>query len=409
MPLIQGHNSPLMKVRNRSAVLRLLLERGPMARRDIATTLGLTPATITNVTRELIRLDLIEERNGHAHVADARKAVPLDVRGAGAAALGINLGRPGAALCVVDLRGTVLAEARLPYADHAPASVTQAVAATGQRLLAESMVDDRRLVGVSVGVAGVVAPDRDAIRAHLALGWRDVPFGALLGAALGRPVVVENNVHAMAVNERLFGVAAGAGDVVLLFVSATIGAGVLVDGALHRGHHASAGLVGHIVVEPDGPLCSCGSRGCLEAVASTEAIVEAWEPQRAGPHAPSYPRFLAATRAGDERARRLLARQAYHVGGAVAHLLHVLDPDLVVLAGPGAVDDVDLAGESWLEIVRRIARQRAPLLDVPDERIVASGFGADAAMRGAAAIALGDFLEQVPFVGQNGAGLVAPP
>lgn len=395
---MQGHNSPRMKARNRTAVLRSLLERGPMPRRDLATALQLTPATITNVARELIGQQLLEERWDLEPAATDlfRKAVPLDVRADGAAALGINLGRPGAVVGVVDLKGEIRASTTLRYADPSPAEVVRALARASERIIDASGVDPRRVVGVGVGVAGVTDGGRRRVRAHLALGWRDVPLGSLLEDALARHVHVENNVHAMAVSERLYGVGARAARMVLLFVSATIGAGAMIDGQLLRGQNASAGLIGHVVVDPDGPPCRCGNRGCLEAVASNEALVERWHGATSEPGGRSEQLFAAA-RAGDGAALRLLAEQAQHIGGAVASILYTLDPDLVVIAGPILGRAIDIDGASWVNLVRRAARARAPLLEVPDERIVPSRFGADAPLRGAAAIALAEFLERAPF------------
>jgi predicted NBD/HSP70 family sugar kinase len=409
MSALQGQNSPAMKARNRSIVLKLLLERGPLPRRDMAEFLALTPATMTNVVRELIALGLVEERADMdvTPVGAARRSILIDVRPDGAYAVGVNMGISGAQVSLVDLRGNVRTIVDVPYDERAPELLVPRIAAAIRRLAGEAGTD--RTVGVGVGVAGVVEPRRGMVRAHLSLGWRDVPLADLLGWELGvRPIVV-NNVHAMTVSEHLFGVAAGANNFAFVFVSTVIGAGLMIDGGLVPGH-ASAGLIGHVRVVPDGPLCRCGSRGCLEAVASHAAIArEAERAIEAGQATSLRGRLPAATpgeavrvlheaaREGDRLAASLVGQQARYVGIGLAALFHLLDPEIVVLAVPIPGGQLDLEAGAFLETVRETVRDQAPLLDDPDRRIVVSRFGSEATVRGAAAVSLADFLDRAPF------------
>lgn len=410
---IRGHNSPVMKARNRSAVLKLLLQAGPSTRRDLAAYFGLTPATITNVVHELLAHGLVEERvdlaDGRAAVT--RKPVPIAVRAGGAFAVGINLGHTAAPVAVVDLNGSIRALETYHYAAREPATAVARLAAAVDRVIVRAAVDPRRVVGIGVGVAGVIDPTAGVIRTHLGLGWQQIALGPLLSAAVGRHVQVINNVQAMTVGERLWGVATAVDDFALVFVGAVVGAGVMIGGQLHRGREAAAGLIGHMQFVPDGPPCSCGSRGCLEALASSlalvaqaEAAIRSGRSSLIGPLAPAATAqrapasILAAARRGDRLASELLERQAQYIGAAVAALLHLVDPDLVVLLTPVLDEPLSLGGQTYLDLVRQAARDRARLLDVPDERIVVSRFGSDATVRGAAAVVIEEFLETVPFV-----------
>jgi predicted NBD/HSP70 family sugar kinase len=345
-----GQNSPVMKARNRTAVLKLLLQRGPMARRDIAAALMLTPATITNVARELIQQGLVEE-NADLEVlpvAVTKKPIPIGIRADGAFAVGINLGFTGIGIGVLDLKGEIHALEVVYYTErHDPATVIAQVVETVGRVLAASAVDPTRIIGVGVGVAGVVDP--------------------------------------------------GTGPIV-------------VDGELHRGLEAAAGLIGHTRVVQDGPVCTCGRRGCLEAVASNWALlrdareaiargepttIQDVEALMAG--SVSMVPIYEAAKGGDHLAIELLRRQATYIGSSIASLLYLLDPDLVVVSGPVLGETIDLGGTNFLGIVRETAREQAMLLNVPDSRIQPSRFGLDAVTRGGASIVLDDFLDTAPF------------
>ncbi|HLH72109.1 MAG TPA: ROK family protein, partial [Chloroflexota bacterium] len=344
-------------------------------------------------------------------VAVTKKPIPIGIRANGAFAVGINLGFTGIGIGVLDLKGEIHALEVVYYTErHDPATVIAQVVETVGRVLAASAVDPTRIIGVGVGVAGVVDPGTGTVRSHLSLGWRDVKLGQLLEQALGRPVTVINNVHAIAVCERLYGVASHAANFVEILVSTIVGAAIVVDGELHRGLEAAAGLIGHTRVVQDGPVCTCGRRGCLEAVASNWALlrdareaiargepttIQDVEALMAG--SVSMVPIYEAAKGGDHLAIELLRRQATYIGSSIASLLYLLDPDLVVVSGPVLDETIDLGGTDFLGIVRETAREQAMLLNVPDSRIQPSRFGLDAVTRGGASIVLDDFLDTAPF------------
>jgi predicted NBD/HSP70 family sugar kinase len=416
---LDGHNSPRMRLLNRGSVLALLLARGPMARRDIARELRLTPATITNATRELIAAGLVAEQRKADRGGEPRsgKAVPVDLRADGAFAVGINLGADATVVAVVDLKGAIRDETVIPHRECAVPAVVRTLAEAVERTLVGSRVDRARVIGVGLGVAGVVDPDAGIVRSHLGLGWRDVALGPALATALGWPVQLANNVHAMAVAERLHGAASDVDSSVLLYVGATMGAGLVVGGDLHRGHASAAGLIGHVSLDPAGPLCDCGNRGCLQAVVSHQAVVLAARAALAGGRASLIepgaleaisPAAMAivywAAARGDDLAVELLADRARQVGAAAALLLSILDPDRLVLGGLAEEWSIDLRGATALELVRRTARERARLLGDVEARIVVGRLGGQAWSRGAADIVLARFLSDGPFeLGRAGA------
>jgi N-acetylglucosamine repressor len=413
MERLRGRNAIHTKVRNRSAILRLLLRNGPMARRDIARILHLTPATITNATRELLDHGLIAEmqRCNGDDPQKAGKVIPLMIHREASFAVGVNLGLTSVSVGIIDLCGQSRTLLGAQYGDRtAQAIVTQTADLIAHALEKIDMGMDR-VVGVGVGVPGIVDPDHGMIRSHLGLNWVDVPFGALLSDALCRPVRLVNNVHSMAACERMYGVASEVDNFSLVFVSTHIGAGMVIGGELYEGFDSAAGGLAHLCVEPGGPLCSCGNRGCLQAVAGNLTLLQ--DAQRAihdgretklrlSDVALTRPsainRLFVAARRGDALAIDLLRRQAHYVGLGIASLLYLLDPELVVLLTPILDYDIDLGGVDYLGVVRQTVRQQARLIALPDERLVGSHFGSLAPTLGSAAVVFDKFLEEMPFM-----------
>ena len=219
---------------------------------------------------------------------------------------------------------------------------------TGPEAILRALVEAARraapdldVKAVGVGTPGPVDFRRGVVRFAPNLpGVRDWPLQAELEAALGRPVVIENDANAAALAEHHLGAARGARYSVYLTLSTGIGGGVIVDGRVHRGAFGQGGELGHLVVDPTGPLCGCGNRGCLEAVASGRALA------RDGSYALGRPLTTPELFASDDpRAKEVLERAAYFTGIALASLQRVLDPEVFVLGGGVALG----GGEAYLK------------------------------------------------------------
>jgi glucokinase len=205
---------------------------------------------------------------------------------------------------------------------------------------------------VGVGVPGLVDRRAGTVRHAINLGVGADPVGLVdhLGRLAAAPVVLDNDVNLAAVGAA---VALGChGDLAYLSVGTGLAAGLLLDGRIRRGAHGAAGEIGHLPVDPDGPLCECGQRGCLEAVASGAAIAARW-PSGDG-EAAATTDLLVAAAAGDPAAVAVLDEVADHLAGAVALLAQTVDPEVVVLGG-GAAE----AGTGLLDALRSALRRRA--------------------------------------------------
>jgi predicted NBD/HSP70 family sugar kinase len=357
---------------NRALVLRTVATDEPVSRARVAARTGLTRGTVSSLVEELIAAGLVAElaapRGG-----TGRPASPLQLSRSGPAGLGVEIGVDGVAACIVDLAGTVRARAQAPsmHRDRSPRAGLAAAAAVAARVVADAGTQGLVPAGVAVALPGVVAGGV-LERAPNLPRWQDVDVDARLRDVLAPvagdvPVTVGNEADLAALAERWTGAARD-----FLHVSGGIGvgAGIVLDGELFRGAGGRAGELGHVVVDPTGPDCSCGGRGCLEGVAGLEALCRA-----AG--VADLDTLEAAAVRNEPAATAALTAGGHALGIALAGALNLLDVPTVVLGGgyprlgpalPAAVAD---------ELARRVV-WRSPVA------LRTSALGADAAVRGAA-------------------------
>ena len=239
--------------------------------------------------------------------------------------VGLDIGATKTLGLVVDPAGTIRAEVR-----EATEPGADGVVRTAQRVVeALRAATGEALTGtVGVGIPGLVDVRRGAVKHAVNLGvdgdW--LPLADLLGARLGVPVAVENDVNAATLGAVAL---SGEDDLVYLSIGTGLAAGLVLEGRLRRGDHGAAGEIGHVPVDPSGAVCQCGQRGCLETIASGSAIAAAWP---SGDVPPAQAMFAAA-QGGDPQAVRARDRFAEGVAGAVRVLSLTVDPRTVVLGG----------------------------------------------------------------------------
>lgn len=325
--------------------------------------------------------------------AGSRERTPLKMP---RCAIGVDLGGTKVLTAVVRDDGSVLARDRVPTPQEGPDSVVAAVAGTVERVLAEGRLSVRDLVGVGVGVPGPLNPDTGMVFAPPNLkGWHDVPFGELLTGRLGARTFLENDADAAAVGEWRFGAGRGVDDLVYITVSTGIGGGIIIRGELLTGVSGTAGEIGHMTIDVNGPRCICGNTGCLEVLAAGPAIARmAQDAVRSGQPTTLLARaggsmeditarvVAASAAAGDAVAARVFNRAATYIGVGVANLLNLLNPAMVILGG-----GVSKAGDLLLDPVRATARERAFERPARDARIVLAQLGDDVGAIGAATVA----------------------
>jgi len=316
-----------------SGIVGLLGTQGPTSRTEIAKGLGLSPATVTQVTKDLIARGLVEELES-VPSKGGRPARLLGLVTDAGVALGAKVTADHVAVVTVELDGTVRSSTELDYDPGA----ADAIERLGQILAKQVAELDDRLLGVGVGVPGAVDSQASGIVDAPTLGWQAVPVGPVLRTAIGTPVLVDNDVNTLAAAERLYGIGRDHSAYLVVTIGRGIGCGIVVDGGIYRGANGGAGEIGHIPVWSPGteqPPCTCGSAGCLEAYIGAAGIVRTARARKAiGPRG-TLPTLLRAATTGDRQAQQIFAEAGGMLGRALAGVIHTVDPEVVVLMGEG--------------------------------------------------------------------------
>ncbi|MDT9591715.1 ROK family transcriptional regulator [Nocardioides zeae] len=340
---------------------------------DLARITGLAPATVSNIVRDLGAAGLVATDPG----AGRRGTVVRLAPSAGLVA-GIDVGHSHLAVAVGDLAGRVLGELRHPLAPTHPH--TEGLALAGRlldELLGAEGLDRSHLRAVTTGLPAPLS-GRVVASAAILPGWVGVDALAACEEAFGVPVHVENDANLGALAEHRLGVVAGRASSVFVKISSGVGAGIVLDDRLLHGNAGAAGEIGHLTLDERGPVCRCGSRGCLEAYASVGSVLAMMRDQL--PDA-TLDDVVAAATSGNVSAQRSLEDAGRHLGWGLASAVNLLNPAVLVVGG-----DMARAGELLLEPVRRELRRH--VLDaVADTPVLLSELGERASLVGAVLLA----------------------
>ena len=315
----------------RTAVLAALARQGSLSRAELAERLELSPATITSITRRLLEAGLVEEGEPRASQT-GRPSIPLELIPASAHAIGVQVAHEHVTGVLTRLDATVVDGFRHAFDPSAPGAVDALTALVRSEIEAAA----RRglpLLGVGIAVPGVVEPETGTLRMSVRLGWNGMPLAARLRASLGVPVLVDNDISAVTAAERLYGPGADCADFLVVAIGQGIGLGMVLDGAPYRGAAGAAGEFGHLPILPDGPVCSCGNRGCLETQVSTEALLRRAADLGVVPANAELEDLGAAVDGGDERGAELLRQAGELLGRTLAGSVNLLGPESVVVMG----------------------------------------------------------------------------
>ena len=314
----------------------------------------------------------------------------------GTLALGIDFGGSFIKMGLVDSRGRIHRRFSLEVRKNLSQSrlfeeICQAVESlremTGRR--------GQTLLGVGMGLPGLIDTEKGFVHFLTNVpGWKNLPFAQKMRHRLRLPVFIDNDVNLMTLGEATFGAAKGFRHIICITLGTGVGGGLILNGALYRGASLSAGEIGHMPVSRKGPLCPCGSYGCLERYVGNEAIVAAARRRLRSGEASILPKLLdgnlrrmtpqtvhQAARRGDRLSRRVWEEVGEWVGIALAGLVNVLNPERIVIGG-----GVSSAGSFLLNPIRRTVRQRA--LDHPARQVnvVRAALGNDAGIIGASVL-----------------------
>ncbi len=382
---------------NKLAVLRRIRQAGRgISRAALARELGLSRAAISSIVNDLLAWGIVREGPLGAPRGGRRPRL-LTLNPDFGLVVGVDMGVTHLTVVVADMTAQVLAAQEQPWriADGPEACLKQVRALVEEVLTASGhSADQVRAYGV--GVPGPVDQSTGVVRNPPVMpgGWDEFPIRDKLAATWQRPVALDNDANLGALGEWSYGAGRGLDPVLYIKVGTGIGAGLVVHGAIYRGATGSAGEIGHLTVAEDGPLCTCGNRGCLEALAGGRAIAEQARALVQSGHATqlaliapveqlSAREVALAAQRGDLAAQRILRRAGRYLGMAVASVINLLNPAVVVFGG-----GVSQIGDLLLAPVREQVRRRSLPALAQTARISAAVLGRHATALGAVAQAI---------------------
>jgi glucokinase-like ROK family protein len=387
----------LVRKLNKALILNVIREGRFISRADIAKRTRLSRSTVSVIVDQLLETDLIRER-GVGASRGGRRPVLLEFNPEAGFAVGLDIGATHMLVVVANLNADVLVNLEEPFSigvgpDRGLAQAVQMVEAA----LDKAAVPRDRVIGVGVSVPGPV--DHVAgvvVSPPIMPGWDRVPIRDRLRQTLSLPVYLDNDANLGALGEYAYGAGKNMPNLAYIKAATGIGCGLIVNGGIYRGQRGYAGEIGHLTIDENGPPCRCGSFGCLESMASAQAVVGRAEAavqagqntvlrKQQGRLTLAY--IAQAAQEGDALSRQLLEEAGRHIGVALAGLINLLNPGLVVV-GVGN----DRVSDLLLEPLQRTVEARTMNGAAADARIVPAQLGHQSVAIGAVALVLEETL-----------------
>jgi len=386
-------NNKFLKAYNEAGILDLIRMGKAISRADLSKATGLSPTAAGAIVSSLIEKGYIHEV-GTGESKGGRKPVLLELKPDSYYSIGLDVDVDGISSVLIDITGKTLYKGASKLTSIAPEDVISAAENCVRQIIKEFSIQPSRLLGVGVSVPGMVDPSTYRVVLAPNLGWEDIDLVSMLEEKLKLPIYIENEAMASAICENWLGACQSANNFVCVNIKSGIGAGIFTGGKLYRGTSGSAGEVGHIVVDENGPRCGCGNYGCLETIASTSGIVnKARRMVRQGVVSSlneiadvdqiGFDEIVQAARNDDEMAKGLLNDAARYLGIALSSLVNTLNPSRIVLG-----KDFAKYGDLVMPTLRSIVDGKALKRPAQNVEIIISEIGESSSTLGAAIVPL---------------------
>jgi predicted NBD/HSP70 family sugar kinase len=388
-----------IRTANRYRVLQHIIAESPVSRQQVAAATGLSLATVSTLVGELLTLGMLVEV-GFEDSDGGRPRGLVSVHASGGALIGVDVAETYVHAELFDLAMNVLArtEQELSPGESSPAQAVARIAAAVAGVVEQAGLPGDQVLGVGISMPGQVDREGGVSVYSPNWDWRDVPLLGLLGDHIPYPLHLDNPLRACMVAELWFGAGRGRGDVVVVNLGTGAGAGLALGGLLHRGVTNSAGEWGHTTLVLNGRLCHCGNLGCVETYVGAPGIMQ--NLRELSPDSPllhpgdqtaTIEALAAAVAAGDPVAAKVIGETARYLGAAVADLVNLLNPEVIVLSSWVAAR----LGPSLLDAVRNAVARHALSRPLASAEIVLSPIPTNPVSLGAATFALEGSLASV--------------
>lgn len=380
-------NQRYIKMHNSKLVLNIIRDMRPISRADIAKQVNMSPTSITRIVTELIESGLVRETDTFTG-GMGRHATQLDIVEGGIYTAGIHIDADRVRLCVLNFASKIVCtqDCSLCAVDYDPKSFVDRLFRTYRALLEENGIDAERVVGVGASIIGIVSPESGQVVFAPSLGWRGVALAGIVKEAFAMPVVIENDVKCAVVGETLAGGRPSLRDTVFLSIGMGVGSAFIFERRVIRGKNNAAGEIGHITLDPDGEMCACGRRGCLQTFIGQGAILKrarAAEPEIAG-----IDDFLRYRASGVAWAESLFESTCRYIAIAINYCACLFNPECIIVGG-SLINRYPSFYKRAMDLFPEVAYQ--PIL--ADTQIMREQCGGNAGVIGAANNAQNYFLK----------------
>ncbi len=387
LTLLQNADRSSVRAHNLSRVLRLIHETGSISRAAIVRRTGLSATTVSALTNLLLRSGLVCEA-GEGQSRGGRPPIMLQFQYDHRHVLGIDIGASHVNSILMDLKGGIVARETARFDSIGqPQPTIDLVHRHVRGLMSTKSLDSADILGMGVGVPAPLEGERlDRVSDVLMPAWKDFDFIGDLRDSLGVPVYLENDANLGAIAEKWWGSGRGVMHLAYIKLGTGVGSGLIINNEIYRGFGGTAGEIGHTTINADGPLCRCGNRGCMESYVGIPALLAEVKQRRRMNGVSDGPiriEDVVQASATDPICRDVVQTAGKHLGIAIANLLNLFNPELILLGG-----DLVGAGDVLMDAVRAAASERAISKASREATIALSSLKDDVVAVGAATLAI---------------------
>lgn len=362
-------NQDFIKLHNKQMVLDLLISKAPVSRADLTKLTKMSATSISRIVAELCEQGLVIE-TGLSSRGVGRTSVMLEINPQAVYAIGVELDRDIVNVALVDFSSRIMLKKTIVHrtSEQSVEDTLQTIHAAIRSIVGESGINPAKLIGVGVGIPGIIDFQRKRVVFSPQLGWSNVLVAEQLQRLCGYSVVIDNELKLRALAEYLHGTAKGAARLAVVGLGNGVGSALVVDGKLYRGDTNSAGELGHTTIDPNGTLCECGRRGCLQTYIANGAVLQ--EARKIKPIERAEELYEAAAR-GESWTIGILDRVTTYIGITISNIACMYNPDTIVLCGslieqfPALLQDIErkYAGLLWQPFAGTFALKLSALKD----------------------------------------------
>ena len=386
---------------NRSMVFDLIRRKGPISRAEIARTIGLSIPTVMKITEEFSHKQFVQDV-GKGESSGGKRPELLELIPDSKYIIGVGVGRSKTNVLMMNLAGEVfIREIMETGGTVVPEVWISRLIRVIENVIRESGLPEKRILGMGIGMPGILDEDSGKVLFSPDFKWENVDMLTPIRERFKMDITIENANRALAMGEYYFGAGVDSRNFLVVNLGHGIGSAIMREGEFYRGRSGSSGEIGHIILEKNGPKCNCGNKGCLEAIASGNAIArdakiavlegnasKIMELVNGDINRIEAKTVFEAAHLGDQMAIQITERAMQYIGIGLANYINLLDPDLIILFG-----GLTNAGDIFLKKIKEVLRERQMKFAGRQVKLVISQMGENGTAVGSASLVLKKFIK----------------